>query len=496
MLRQQAKTKSSGLKKQQAKTKKQLRKTTKRTKISLVQALTGQSNTPIIPLHQIYPGSDISYDEFVTPAAPKMAVLKNGMKVITQESPVPISHIALSVDVGSRFENLANHEGGITNFLERGILRSTNNRLTGHLIRDMAKLGADLSSTSSREHLMLTATTPTRINPVLGAMADVVKHAAYDFVDFRVDVGYYTQDTRMRQHHNPDVLVNEVLHQAAFGNIGLGQSMYMNDHDLMKLTPKHLKNWHNSFFVANRMTLAAVGVDHDSFVRLADEMFGGIHEETVKIDNEVTEYVGGNIRLQDPHHHGPTHVAFAWDAPSLKSNDVVAANVLQTLIGGGSAFSSGGPGKGMYTRLYTNILGSRPGVASAESFMTSYSDAGLLGVYAQVEPHAVLGYTEAVLGELAGLPDTINDQEVSRAKNMLKSNLLAHIGASSNKAEEMARNIQLFGEYKFPKFLDQIDAISPKEIKDVAGRIFRSDKPITVTTLGDASQLPRDISIE
>jgi predicted Zn-dependent peptidase len=49
---------------------------------------------------------------------------------------------------------------------------------------------------------------------------------------------------------------------------------------------------------------------------------------------------------------------------------------------------------------------------------------------------------------------------------------------------------------KFPKFLDQIDAISPKEIKDVAARMFRSDKPITVTTLGDASQLPRDISIE
>lgn len=466
--------------------------------MSIMQALTGKSDTQHIPMSRQHPKIALPTDEVNYAGAPKIATLKNGIKVITQNSAHPVSHIALSVDVGSRFENLANNEGGITNFLERAVLRSTTNRLTGTLVRDMAKLGADLSTSSSRENLMITATTPTRINPVLGAMADVVKNAAYDFVDFRLDVGFYTQDTRMRNAMNKDVLMHEMLHQAAFGNTGLGQSLYMNDHDLAKLTPKHLKNWHNSFFVANRMTIAAVGVDHDSFVRLADEMFGGVREETVKIDNLPTEYVGGNIRLQDTHHTGPTHVAFAWDAPSIKSKDVVAANVLQQVIGGGSSFSSGGPGKGMYTRLYTNILGHQSGVHSAESFITSYSDAGLLGLYAQVDANAVHSYAESVLQEVAGLPDTLSDDEVNRAKNMLKSNLFGHIAPGGNKAEEMARNIQLFDEYRFPKFMDQIDQITTKDVKDIAAKVFRSgaEKPITVVTLGDASQLPRDVSIE
>ena len=30
--------------------------------------------------------------------------------------------------------------------------------------------------------------------------------------------------------------------------------------------------------------------------------------------------------------------------------------VLHSLMGGGGSFSAGGPGKGMYTRLYTNVL--------------------------------------------------------------------------------------------------------------------------------------------
>ena len=32
---------------------------------------------------------------------------------------------------------------------------------------------------------------------------------------------------------------------------------------------------------------------------------------------------------------------------------MVAYSLLQTLLGGGSMFSAGGPGKGMYSRLYT-----------------------------------------------------------------------------------------------------------------------------------------------
>lgn len=32
--------------------------------------------------------------------------------------------------------------------------------------------------------------------------------------------------------------------------------------------------------------------------------------------------------------------------------DLVPITLLQTLMGGGSMFSAGGPGKGMYSRLY------------------------------------------------------------------------------------------------------------------------------------------------
>lgn len=50
------------------------------------------------------------------------------------------------------------------------------------------------------------------------------------------------------------------------------------------------------------------------------------------------------------------HICLALESCSHQDDDFVAYCVLNTLMGGGGSFSAGGPGKGMYTRLYTNVL--------------------------------------------------------------------------------------------------------------------------------------------
>lgn len=68
---------------------------------------------------------------------------------------------------------------------------------------------------------------------------------------------------------------------------------------------------------------------------------------------------------------------------------MVTYSVLQTLMGGGGAFSTGGPGKGMYTRLYLNVLNKYDWVESAMAFNTQYTDTGLFGLYMLANPSKV-----------------------------------------------------------------------------------------------------------
>ena len=54
------------------------------------------------------------------------------------------------------------------------------------------------------------------------------------------------------------------------------------------------------------------------------------------------------------------HLVLGLESVSHQHPDFVACCVLNVLMGGGGSFSAGGPGKGMYTRLYTNVLNRYP----------------------------------------------------------------------------------------------------------------------------------------
>ena len=50
------------------------------------------------------------------------------------------------------------------------------------------------------------------------------------------------------------------------------------------------------------------------------------------------------------------------------------------LLGGGSDFSSGGPGKGMHSRLYQSVLTAKPWVSSCTAYSNIFENTGLLGI--------------------------------------------------------------------------------------------------------------------
>lgn len=62
----------------------------------------------------------------------------------------------------------------------------------------------------------------------------------------------------------------------------------------------------------------------------------------------------------------------------------VEMTVLQYLLGGGASFSSGGPGKGMHSRLYKRVLNQHYWVQSCMSFNNTFNSSGLVGIQVRV----------------------------------------------------------------------------------------------------------------
>lgn len=135
-----------------------------------------------------------------------------------------------------------------------------------------------------------------------------------------------------------------------------------------------------------------------------------------------------------------------FQAPPLHDKGYYGAALLNSLMGGGKNFSSGGPGKGMYTVLNMRILNRHGWAQSVECFYHAYADSGLFGVAAQAVPENVGQMADALCHELYLMSTAISDADLQRAKNQLKSSIYMNLESRRVQADDAALQVLYFGE--------------------------------------------------
>lgn len=174
-----------------------------------------------------------------------------------------------------------------------------------------------------------------------------------------------------------------------------------------------------------------------------------------------------------------SHLHIAFEALPISSKDIYALATLQTLLGGGGSFSAGGPGKGMYSRLYTNVLNQYSWVESCVSFNHSYTDSGLFGISASCVPAKIGQMVEVICRELHALTlesgfSALQQGEVARAKNQLKSSLLMNLESRMVELEDLGRQVQVHGK-KVPvkEMCAMIESLTIKDLRRVAKTVVK-----------------------
>lgn len=200
--------------------------------------------------------------------------------------------------------------------------------------------------------------------------------------------------------------------------------------------------------------------------------------------NQPSHYTGGYLALPNlpvPQNNLSiplSHIHLAFEALPISSPDIYALATLQTLLGGGGSFSAGGPGKGMYSRLYTNVLNQHGWVESCVAFNHSYTDSGLFGIAASCEPGKVGLMVDVICRELQNLMletgfTSLQPQEVSRAKNQLRFSLLMNLESRLVELEDLGRQVQVHGrKVGVKEMCAKIDEVSIADLRRVAKQVF------------------------
>jgi predicted Zn-dependent peptidase len=137
------------------------------------------------------------------------------------------------------------------------------------------------------------------------------------------------------------------------------------------------------------------------------------------------------------------------------SKDLVPLAVLSTLLGGGDSFSSGGPGKGMTSKLYENVLNRHHYVASALATHFMYGTTGMFTLKGSCDASFAGQLATVLAKELKELVDKVNPADLERARNATASIVLINNEHGAINAEDMGRQVHA------PHFSRKIQTISP-----------------------------------
>lgn len=219
-------------------------------------------------------------------------------------------------------------------------------------------------------------------------------------------------------------------------------------------------------------------------------------------------YTGGEVRIEaEPPQQAVsetfvepppqmTHIMLAFGTGGWHSADLVPLCVLHSLLGGGSSFSAGGPGKGMYTRLYREVLNCHYWVDSAIATSVMLYGRGLLGIYGTSEPQHAFSLARTLVQQMSKIGvEKVSEEEASRAKNQLKSRVLMNLESRNILCEDIGRQLLTYGyREQASELCKQIDDVTRDDLLRVA-RSMLATRP-SMVAYGDLSKVPAYEEVE
>ncbi|KAI9268091.1 Metalloenzyme, LuxS/M16 peptidase-like protein [Phascolomyces articulosus] len=478
-----------------------------------------------------------------SPGLCKVTTLPNGIRVASESTPGHFGAVGVYVDAGSRYET--DKYRGVSHILDRLAFKSTTNRSADQVVEELESLGGNIMCSSSRECIMYqSAIFSQDLERVVSLFSDVVLNPTItpDEVDEQRMTAMYEIEEIWSK---PEMILPEIMHTVAYQGNTLGNPLLCPPENLETMSSDLIKGYMKDWYRPERMVIAACGTEHDQVVQLANKYFGHLpksnepvldsvetHAEALRrqqaqgvsatksekssivkslfsskqqqkqpsniydIATQPAHYTGGNSFLDVGLEAAPlTHVYVAFEGLSINDPDIYGLATLQILLGGGGSFSAGGPGKGMYSRLFTNVLNQHYWVESCQAFNHCYTDSGLFGIAGSCRPEYANALLEVICRELdlVSRSDVIehfavNEVELNRAKNQLKSSLLMNLESRMVQLEDLGRQVQVHGKKTgIDEMLDHIDRVNVSELQRVASRIVRGAVKVTSGGSGKAT---------
>lgn len=280
--------------------------------------------------------------------------------------------------------------------------------------------------------------------------------------------------------HDPETVASIAWDRIAFQDHPYGRPVKGTKESVPQISADGLRDYVRRVFARDKLAVAVVGdIDAEALGKMLDKLFGDLPERS-----ELVQVADAPPPL------GPTREVIAMDVPQSVAqfglrgiprddDDFISAYVLNYIIGGG----------GFSSRLMEEVREKRGLAYSVRSSLHPYMHGPVFVGHVATKNEAVGQSLSVIKNELERIAEQgPTPEELKNAKAYLTGAYALRFESSSSIASQLLWiQIEQLGIDYIAKRNALIEAVTMKDIKRVAGRLFAADQLIT-TIVGNPSE--------
>ncbi len=396
--------------------------------------------------------------------------LSNGFRIVTEHMPgLASATIGIWVGAGARHEATA--QNGIAHFLEHMAFKGTKRRSALQIAEAIEDVGGYINAYTSREVTAYYARVLENDVPLaLDVISDILLNPVFDENEIEIERGVILQEIGQALD-TPDDVIFDWLQEKAYPNQPMGRTILGPAERVSAFNKADLAQFVGQHYGPEQMILSAAGsIDHDALVKMAEELFGHL-KPTPVFDLAPAQFVGGEVHQNKSLEQA--HFALGFESPGYRADDIYVAQIYASALGGG-----------MSSRLFQEVREKRGLCYTIFAQAGAHGDTGMTTIYAGTSAEQLGELAEITIDEMKRAASDMSPAEIARARAQMKAGLLMGLESSSNRAERLARLIQIWDRIPpLEETVSMIDAVTTGEVRDFAEKMV-STAPAALALYG------------
>lgn len=400
--------------------------------------------------------------------------LGNGLRVIHLPSDSPVLYCGYEINAGTRDETPG--EEGLAHFCEHVTFKGTARRRPFQIINYLESVGGDLNAFTNKEDTVYyAAILKDHLERAVDLLSDIVFHSVYPQAEIEKEVEVICDEIES-YNDSPSELIYDDFENLIFDGHPLGHNILGTADRVRSYTTTDALRFVNRFYTpANSIFFAYGDIDFRKLLRLLEKYTADIPENRRSVVRKPEKQPSwgqlGQTVVRDRHTH-QAHVMLGTRGYDIRDERRMPLYLLNNMLGG----------PGMNARLNLALRERHGLVYTVDSSMVSYGDTGLWCTYFGCDADDIDLCLRLVRKELDEMgKNELSELKLSRAKKQIKGQIGVACDNRENFALDFGKSFLHYGwERDLTSLYARIDAITPKQLRQVAREVFNSDR---ITTL-------------